>query len=177
MDAFRPSWDDYFMAIARIVATRSTCNRLRAGAVLVKNNRIISTGYNGAPPGLPHCDGQDGHLMDQGHCVRTVHGEENTILQAALIGGISPVGGTLYTTYTPCYHCAKKIIVAGITTIIAGAVYKNSIPSPEDAFRHAGVTVQYYAANPAWDDYLQRIFRTPLKTAETTTTDPDQQTL
>ena len=89
MDSFRPSWDDYFMAIARIVATRSTCSRLHAGAVLAKNRRILSTGYNGAPPGLPRCDGEAGHLMEEGHCIRTVHAEENTILQAAAIGKAS----------------------------------------------------------------------------------------
>ena len=90
----RPSWDDYFMAIAKIIATRSTCDRLRAGAVLVKNKRIISTGYNGAPPGLPHCDGEHGHLMEEGHCIRTVHSEENCVLQAAALGGISTEGST-----------------------------------------------------------------------------------
>jgi len=149
------------MAIARIVATRSTCDRLRAGAVLVKNNRIISTGYNGAPPGLPHCDGPDGHLMEEGHCIRTVHGEENTILQAAMVGGTSPQGATLYTTYIPCYHCAKKIIVAGVARVVAAAVYRN--PPIHDAFKDAGVTIEIYKPNPEWDAMLQATFTSQLE--------------
>ena len=161
MEPFRPSWDDYFMAIARIIATRSTCNRLRAGAVLVKNRRIISTGYNGAPPGLPHCDGESGHLMEEGHCIRTVHAEENTILQAAAVGGVTPDGGTLYTTYIPCYHCAKKIIVAGIKRVVAAGVYRN--PPIHDAFKEAGVAVELYAPNPSWDALLRSAFTVPIE--------------
>ncbi len=161
MDLFRPSWDDYFMAIARIVATRGTCNRLRAGAVLVKNRRIISTGYNGAPPGLPHCDGPAGHLMEEGHCIRTVHAEENTILQAAAVGGATPDGATLYTTYSPCYQCAKKIIVAGVKRVVAGAVYKNTLPV-EHAFGAAGVTLEHYVPNQQWDAMLQSVFGAPI---------------
>lgn len=156
MEYFRPKWDDYFMAIAKIVATRSTCDRLRAGAVLVKNRRIISTGYNGAPPGLPHCDGPAGHLMEEGHCIRTVHGEENAILQVAAIGGISTEGATLYTTHVPCYHCAKKIIVVGIKRVVAGAPYRN--PPIHDAFREAGVKLEMYQPNPQWEDKLSEIF-------------------
>ena len=160
MEYFRPSWDDYFMSLARIVATRSTCDRLRAGAVLVKDNRIISTGYNGAPPGLSHCDGPAGHLMEEGHCIRTVHAEENTILQAARLGGISSDGATLYTTFVPCYHCAKKIIVAGIRRVVAGADYRN--PPIHDAFKEAGVELAWYTPNPEWDDKLVEIFKKPL---------------
>ncbi|MBN1584755.1 cytidine/deoxycytidylate deaminase family protein [Candidatus Uhrbacteria bacterium] len=138
----RPSWDDYFMAIAKIVATRSTCDRLRAGAVLVKNKRIISTGYNGAPPGLPHCDGPAGHLMEDGHCIRTVHAEENCVLQAAAMGGVSTVGSTLYSTYSPCYHCFKKLAVAGIKRIVAGKIYRD--PNITEACREAGIEFAIY---------------------------------
>lgn len=159
--SFRPTWDDYFMAITRIVATRGTCDRLRAGAVLVKNRRIISTGYNGAPPGLPHCDGPDGHLMEEGHCIRTVHAEENTILQAAAIGGATPDGATLYTNYSPCYQCAKKIIVAGVKRVVCGKVFKNTVSTAE-AFRAAGVTVDFYVPDPAWEALLAATFRTPI---------------
>ncbi len=161
MDSYRPSWDDYFMAMARIIATRSTCNRLRAGAVLVKNHRIISTGYNGAPPHLPHCDGPAGHLMEEGHCIRTVHGEENTILQAAAVGGVTSEGATLYTTYSPCYHCAKKIIVAGVKRVVAGAAYRSST-AVNEAFLTAGITLEFYQPNPQWDGLLQSIFSSPI---------------
>src|SRR3989338_7278239 len=95
---YRPSWDDYFMSLARIIASRGTCNRLYTGAVLVKDKRIISTGYNGSPPGLPHCD-EVGHLLEDGHCVRTIHGEHNAILQAASVPGTTTEDSTLYATY------------------------------------------------------------------------------
>lgn len=157
MEYFRPSWDDYFMALAKIVATRSTCDRARAGAVLVKNRRIISTGYNGAPPGLPHCDGPAGHLMEEGHCIRTLHGEENAILQVAAVGGVSTEGATLYTTFSPCYHCAKKIIMAGIKRVVAGTVFTNTLPV-NDAFNEAGVEIALYEPNEEWEKKLSEIF-------------------
>ncbi len=161
MEYFRPPWDDYFMALARIVATRSTCDRLRAGAVLVKNNRIIATGYNGAPPGLPHCDGPAGHLMEEGHCIRTLHGEENAILQVAAVGGISTEGATLYTTFSPCYQCVKKIIMAGIKKVVIGAVYANTL-STEEALNAGGVELVRYQPNKEWDARLIEIFKEPL---------------
>jgi dCMP deaminase len=152
---YRPSWDDYFMSIARIVATRSTCDRLEAGAVLVKNNRIISTGYNGSPPGLPHCD-EAGHLMEEGHCVRTIHGEHNAILQAATIPGASTEGSTMYTKYTFCIHCAKYIIAAGVKKVIYGAVYRNAYCI--DYLREAGVDIEMYTPNPEWNARMMELF-------------------
>lgn len=157
----RPSWDDYFMSIAKIVATRSTCDRLRAGAVLVKNNRIISTGYNGAPPGLPHCDGEEGHKMEEGHCVRTVHAEENCVLQAAAVGGASTAGSTIYTTYSPCYHCFKKLAVGGIKKVVAGAVYRD--PSIGEACRLAGIEFVLYQPKQDWLEQVSHIFAAPIE--------------
>ncbi|MFA5129685.1 MAG: cytidine/deoxycytidylate deaminase family protein [Patescibacteria group bacterium] len=157
---FRPSWDDYFMAIARIIATRATCDRARIGAVLVKNKRIISTGYNGAPPGLPECDGEEGHLMEEGHCIRTLHAEENTILQLAAIGGTSAEGATLYTTHTPCYHCAKKIIMVGIKRVVGAKVFTNTLPI-EDAFKQAGVKIEMYTPDEQWTAKLNEMFSIP----------------
>jgi len=153
---YRPSWDDYFMAIARIVATRSTCDRLRAGAVLVKNNRIISTGYNGSPPGLPHCDGQNGHLMEEGHCVRTIHGEHNVILQAAVIPGASTEDSTLYTVYSPCIHCAKYLVAAGVKRIVLGKVYRNR--DVIDYLKNAGLEVVVYIEDGRWNKHVQELF-------------------
>ncbi len=157
MATLRPSWDDYFMAIAKIASTRATCDRAYIGAVLVKNKRIISTGYNGAPPGLPHCDGPAGHLMEEGHCIRTLHAEENAILQLAAIGGQSAEGATLYTTHSPCYHCAKKIIMVGIKRVVAGAVFTNTV-SIKEAFEDAGVTMEMYQPNGAWYDEMSQKF-------------------
>lgn len=157
---FRPSWDDYFMAIAKIISTRATCDRARIGAVLVKNRRIISTGYNGAPPGLPDCDGPEGHLMEEGHCIRTLHSEENAILQLAAIGGTSAEGATLYTTHSPCYHCAKKIIMVGIKRVVASKVFTNTL-SIQEAFEQAGVKLEMYQPDARWTNKLDEMFALP----------------
>ncbi|MDD5342293.1 MAG: cytidine/deoxycytidylate deaminase family protein [Patescibacteria group bacterium] len=152
---YRPTWDDYFMALARIVATRGTCDRLRGGAVLVKNNRIISTGYNGSPPGLPHCD-EVGHLMEEGHCVRTIHAEHNTILQAAVIPGASTEGSTLYVKFLPCIHCCKYVVAAGIKRVVYAKVYRNT--KSADYLRAAGLRVDLYKDNSEWNALVREIF-------------------
>jgi len=121
IEHIRPSWDDYFMDITVQVARRSTCDRARVGAIIVKDKRILTTGYNGAPAGLPHCD-EIGHLMIGGHCVRTLHAEQNAIIQAAL-HGVSVDGGTLYVTHQPCLTCAKMIINAGIQRVVYAGNY------------------------------------------------------
>lgn len=118
----RSSWDDYFHSIAAMVATRATCPRLSVGAVLVRNRQIISTGYNGAPRGLDHCD-EIGCFMEAGHCIRAVHAEVNVVAQAAR-NGINTDGAKLYVTHTPCKRCAAVLINAGI--LIADA--KNDYP-------------------------------------------------
>ena len=106
----RPSWDEYFMNIAHEVACRSTCTRAPVGAVIVKDKRILTTGYNGSPRGLAHCM-EVGCLMDNEHCVRTLHAEQNAIIQAAL-HGVSTRGADIYVTHQPCFICAKMIINA-----------------------------------------------------------------
>ena len=151
----RPSWDDYFMSIARIIATRSTCDRLSAGAVLVKNNRIISTGYNGSPPGLPHCD-DAGHLLEDGHCVRTIHGEHNTILQAGVTPGSSTEGSTMYSLYSPCIHCSKYVLAAGIKRIVIGKVYRSN--QAVEYLKEAGIQVDIHKENPEWYSTLRELF-------------------
>lgn len=112
----RPSWDNYFMKIAITVAERSTCDRAHVGAVLVKEKRILTTGFNGSPAGLPHCD-DVGHLLVEEHCVRTIHAETNAIIQAAL-HGVSTKGASCYVTHFPCISCTKTLINAGITRIV-----------------------------------------------------------
>ena len=153
---FRPSWDDYFMSIVRILGTRSSCDRLHAGSILVKDKRIISSGYNGAPPGLPTCD-EVGHLMEEGHCVRTIHGEHNALLQAAALGGVSTRGCTMYTKYNPCIHCAKYVVAAGVERVVIGAVYRGM--AAVDYLREAGLQVDVYDRNEAWDAYLSGMFQ------------------
>lgn len=119
----RVSWDEYFMNIAREVATRSTCARKHVGAVIVRDKTILSTGYNGSVRGLPHCD-EVGHMMVDGHCVRTLHAECNAIIQAAKHGsGID--ASTIYVTASPCWSCFKMIANAGITRIVYGEFYRD----------------------------------------------------
>jgi dCMP deaminase len=115
MDA-RPSWDEYFMQIARDVATRATCLRRHVGAVIVRDRRILSTGYNGSPPGMPHCT-EVGCLIEDDRCIRTLHAEQNALIQAAL-HGVSTEGGTLYGTCRPCQVCARMIVGAGIRRLV-----------------------------------------------------------
>jgi dCMP deaminase len=137
----RPTLDEYFMEIASVVAKRSTCLRQHVGAVIVKDKRILATGYNGAPSGLPHCE-EVGCLRDRmsvpsgerQELCRGVHAEQNAIIQAAKFG-ISVDGGTLYSTHCPCITCAKIIINAGIKRVVYGKEYadKNGLKLLEEA--------------------------------------------
>ncbi len=119
----RASWDEYFMKIAREVSTRSTCDRKAVGAVIVRDRMILSTGYNGSIRGLPHCD-EIGHMMENDHCVATIHAEANAIIQAAR-NGVNISGATVYVTASPCWACFKMIANAGITRICFGEFYRD----------------------------------------------------
>jgi dCMP deaminase len=119
----RASWDEYFMNIARVVASRATCDRKHVGAVLVRDRTILSTGYNGSIRGLRHCS-EEGHMMEDGHCVRTVHAEANAIIQAAK-NGVAIDGATIYTTASPCWPCFKLIANAGCQRIVFGEFYRD----------------------------------------------------
>jgi len=119
----RAPWDEYFMRIAQVVASRATCERRHVGAVIVRERIILSTGYNGSVRGLPHCD-DVGHLMEAGHCVRTVHGEANAIAQAAR-NGIGIDASTIYITHSPCWPCFMLIVNAGINRICYGDFYRD----------------------------------------------------
>jgi dCMP deaminase len=119
----RPSWDDYFLDIVRSVSSRATCNRGRCGAVLALDRQILATGYVGSPPGFPHCD-DVGHELINGHCVRTVHAEQNAITSAAR-RGIPTVGSTCYTKVAPCRVCAMLLVTAGVTRVVALSMYQD----------------------------------------------------
>ena len=119
----RSSWDQYFMDIARQVASRATCDRKHVGALLVRDRTILSTGYNGSIRGLPHCD-EVGHMMENGHCVATVHAEANAIIQAAK-NGVAIDGATIYTTASPCWPCFKLIANSGVHRIVYGEFYRD----------------------------------------------------
>jgi len=146
----RPSWDEYFMEIMDSVSKRATCNRGKSGCVIVKNKRIIATGYVGSPVGLPHCD-EVGHLIKKlthedgkvtEHCVRTIHAEQNAICQAAKFG-TSIEGGTLYCKMTPCRICAMMIINSGIYRVVSKNRYQDDKDSIE-MFKKANVIYKVF---------------------------------
>lgn len=129
----RPNWDEYFMNIAREIGRRATCDRGRSGSVIVRDKRILTTGYVGSPVGLAHCD-DVGHLMIEvlnedgsrsDHCIRTTHAEQNAMIQAARFG-IPLQGSTIYCKMTPCHVCAKMIINAGIKRVVCERDYQAS---------------------------------------------------
>ena len=119
----RAPWDDYFMNIAKVVSSRSTCHRKFVGAVLVRDRMILSTGYNGSIRGMPHCT-DAGHMMENNHCVATIHAEVNAILQAAR-NGVNIDNSTVYVTASPCWNCFKALINAGITRICYNEFYRD----------------------------------------------------
>lgn len=141
----RPSWDEYFMEITQTVAKRSTCLRRQVGAIIVKDNRILATGYNGAPRGLPHCD-KLGCLREKlgvpsgerHELCRGIHAEQNALIQAALYG-VSTQGGTLYSTTHPCVLCAKLMVNAGIKKVVIQGDYPDKLA--KEILEQAGIPV------------------------------------
>ena len=143
----RPSWDDYFLDLVDQVASRATCDRGKSGCVVVRSKRIICTGYVGSPSGMPHCD-DVGHdlkrMIDEDgttrqHCVRTVHAEQNAIVQAARYG-LSLEGTTLYCSMEPCRVCAMLIASSGIERVVARRRYHAAVDTRE-ILSVAGVTL------------------------------------
>jgi dCMP deaminase len=120
----RVSWDEYFMNIARVVSSRSTCDRKFVGAVIVRDKTILSTGYNGSIRGMPHCS-EVGHMMEDNHCVATIHAESNAILQAAK-NGVAIDGASIYVTASPCWSCFKQIANTGMRRIVYGEFYRDT---------------------------------------------------
>ncbi len=129
----RPSWDSYFMDIARVVASRSTCLRRQVGAVMVKERRLLTTGYNGSPRGLKHCR-ELGCLREElqvppgerHELCRGLHAEQNAIIQGAIYG-VSIRGATLYCTHFPCSLCAKMLINSGICHLVVSSDYPDPL--------------------------------------------------
>jgi len=141
----RPNWDELFIAIAVLGSSRGTCDRLRTSCVLVKNNRIVGSGYNGAVAGLPNCD-EDVHLMINEHCVRTLHGEDNAIANA--VSGLE--GATAYIIATPCLGCVKKMLQYGVKRIVYVGAYDNG-PGSEfiaEICQQKGVKLEQWASDP-----------------------------
>jgi len=119
----RVSWDEYFMNTAKQVASRSTCDRKHVGAVIVRDRTILSTGYNGSIRGLPHCD-EDGHMMENDHCIATIHAEANAILQGAK-NGVTIEKSEIFITASPCWICFKMVANVGIKKIYYGEFYRD----------------------------------------------------
>ncbi|MES2023423.1 MAG: cytidine/deoxycytidylate deaminase family protein [Patescibacteria group bacterium] len=144
----RPSWDEYFLQMAELVGTRGTCDRGHAGIVIVKDKRMLATGYAGSPVGLAHCDdvGHEMHMVtnEDGscsqHCVRTTHSETNAIANAARFG-VSVDGATMYSTMVACYACAKVVVNAGIKRFVALKDYHKSA-NTKKIFREAGIKLE-----------------------------------
>lgn len=137
----RPSWDETWLAVAEVVARRSTCPRAAVGAVVVlPNNQVLSTGYNGAPRKQDHCVDVGCILVDDGSCVRTVHAELNALHRA----GSSSFGATLYTTTSPCWRCVGAIVQAGISRVVYSRKYRDvpGYPDPVETMRDSGIVVQ-----------------------------------
>ena len=143
----RPTWDEYFIEICRVVGKRATCDRGRSGCVIARDRQILTTGYVGSPVGQPHCDEvghqfhtvthEDGSVTQ--HCIRTTHAEQNAICQAAKLG-IPLAGSTLYCKMTPCYVCAKMIVNAGIKRVVCEKQY-HAAAETYDLLKAAGVTL------------------------------------
>lgn len=147
MNTKRPSWDEYFLSIAQVVSLRGNCIKRRVAALIVKDNRVISTGYNGTPKGIKNCNeggcarcndlGESGKALEECTCA---HAEENAIAQSAL-HGVAIKGGVLYTTYSPCLRCTKLIINSGIVEVVYNQAY--SIEQlPLKLLREASVKVR-----------------------------------
>lgn len=142
----RPDWDAYFLDIAKLVSKRSTCLRRKVGALIVKNRRILTTGYNGTPTGITHCE-IAGCLREKlkvpsgerHELCRGLHAEQNSIIQAALYG-VNIGGGTLYCTNQPCSICAKMLINAGIKEIVMESGYPDKMA--KEFFDEAGIKVR-----------------------------------
>ncbi|MFC1741407.1 deaminase [Nanoarchaeota archaeon] len=149
----RPSWDEYFMGIVDAVSKRATCDRGRTAVIIVKNKRILATGYVGSPMGIAHCD-DVGHKMKKmihedgsvsQHCVRTIHAEVNAISLAAR-NGVAVDGSTLYAKLAPCYNCAKMVINAGIKRVVCAKGYHGANETP-DLLKKAGVKFELLDAS------------------------------
>ena len=119
----RTSWREYFLRMAEVVGSRATCDRAKVGVVLVRGNRVLVTGYNGAPPGEAHCD-DVGHDVVKGHCLRAVHAEANAVCQAAN-HGVNIAGATCYATHEPCRRCALLLKAAGVAEVVFSRPYTN----------------------------------------------------
>lgn len=146
----RPTWDELFMELARLMARRSTCLRRQVGAVLVRDNRVLASGYNGPPSGMPHCAELGGCLREKlgvpsgerQEICRAIHAEQNAVLQLA-ITGLSGRGATAYVTAHPCFTCAKLLVQLGVVRVVYADGYPDGLA--RELFAEAGIEVVRHA--------------------------------
>ncbi len=145
----RPEWDEYFLKMAMLVSERATCPRMHVGCVLVRDKQILATGYNGSLPGQPHCY-DVGCMIEDGHCIRTIHAEMNAIIQCAL-HGVTTEGATAYVTNMPCTNCTKALIGAGIKEVVVFSDYHKT--KAEEFFEASGVKIRKLPMPPKTISY------------------------
>jgi dCMP deaminase len=158
--ARRPDWDNYFLKLAMLVSERSTCPRMHCGCVLVRERRILASGYNGSFPGDDHCE-DVGCLVVDDHCVRTIHAEMNAIMQCSM-HGVSTKGATAYVTNMPCTNCSKALITAGIKEIVVFSDYHDTMA--ESFFERAKVLLRRIAMPECQIQYDIKKFSSARKT-------------
>jgi dCMP deaminase len=158
----RPNWDTYFLKLAMLASERSTCPRMHCGCVIVKNNHVLATGYNGSIPGQPHCE-DVGCLVENDHCIRTNHAEMNALVQAANQGD-SIEGSTIYITNMSCTTCAKAMIAAGIKRVAVFTDFHDTMAT--QFYQGAGIKVDKLPMPPTIIDYDLGSFTSALKTAK-----------
>ncbi len=148
----RPAWDDYFMKITQDVSERATCVKRKVGAIIVMGNRILSSGYNGAPKGLKHCEEAGCIRKEQNipsgqrhELCRGLHAEQNAIIQAA-VHGVKIAGATMYCNYQPCVICAKMMINAGISRLVYGGGYPDELAM--EMMKESTLEIVKYETNP-----------------------------
>ncbi len=137
----RPNWDEYFLKLAMLASERATCPRMHCGCVLAKDKNVIATGYNGSIPGDGHCE-DEGCIIVENHCVRTVHAEMNALIQAARRGH-AVEGATAYVTNMPCTTCAKALITAGVKRVVVFSDYHDTMA--EKFFAKGSVAIERIA--------------------------------
>ena len=134
----RPTWDEYFLKLAMLASERATCPRMHCGCVLVKDNHVLATGYNGSLPGLPHCE-EVGCMIENNHCIRTNHAEVNAIIQATAMGH-NLQGASAYITNMACTTCAKLLIGAGVKRVLVFSDFHDTRAT--EFFKEAGVKME-----------------------------------
>lgn len=158
----RPNWDEYFLKLAMLASERATCPRMHCGCVLVKNNHVLATGYNGSLPGDEHCE-DVGCLVENNHCIRTNHAEMNALVQAANLSG-NLEGATAYITNMSCTTCAKALIAAGIKRVVVFSDFHDT--KATEFYTKAGVKIDKLPMPPVRIDYDLANFGSAVKTGQ-----------